>query len=132
MSLNNITLMGRLTKDPELRFTQAGKPVASFTLAVDRDYQKDEVDFIPIVAWNKTAEFVNSYLGKGLMATVKGRLQNRKWTDKNGVDRIISEVIAENVYPAEWKKHDGKQNQDPANPGGFTMMDEDDGDQLPF
>ena len=131
MSLNNITLMGRLTKDPELRFTQAGKPVASFTLAVDRDYQKDEVDFIPIVSWNKTAEFVNSYLGKGLMATVKGRLQNRKWTDKNGVDRIISEVIAENVYPAEWKKREGEQSApDQASPGGFTMMDDD--SDLPF
>lgn len=131
MSLNNITLMGRLTKAPELRFTQTGKPVASFTLAVDRDYQKDEVDFIPIVTWDKTAEFVNSYLGKGLMATVSGRLQNRKWTDKNGVERISSEVIAEHVYPAEWKKRE-EQSQDPANPGGFTMMDDDDGDTLPF
>lgn len=130
MSLNNITLMGRLTKAPELRFTQTGKPVASFTLAVDRDYQKDEVDFINIVTWNKTAEFVNSYLGKGLMATVSGRLQNRKWTDKNGVDRISAEVIADNVYPAEWKKREGEPNQE--NPGGFTMMDDDDGDTLPF
>ena len=122
MSLNNISLMGRLTKDPELRFTQSGKPVASFTLAVDRDYQKDEVDFINIVVWGKTAEFVNSYLGKGLMATVSGRLQNREWTDKNGSKRISS----------EGKKREGEPNQDPANPGGFTMMDEDDGDELLF
>lgn len=129
--LNHIFLTGRLTRAPELRFTQTGKPVASFTLAVDRDYQKDEVDFIPIVTWNKTAEFVNSYLGKGLMATVSGRLQNRKWTDKNGVEHTTSEVIAEHVYPAEWKKRE-EQNQDPANPGGFTMMDDDDGDTLPF
>lgn len=132
MSLNNITLMGRLTKAPELRFTQTGKPVASFTLAVDRDYQKDEVDFIPIVTWNKTAEFVNSYLGKGLMATVSGRLQNRKWTDKNGVERVTSEVIAEHVYPAEWKKREEQSAPDPANPGGFTMMDDDDETPLPF
>lgn len=131
MSLNNISLMGRLTKAPELRYTQNGKPVASFTLAVDRDYQKDEVDFIPIVTWNKTAEFANSYLDKGLMATVQGRLQNRKWTDKNGVERITSEVIAEHVYPAEWKKREAEP-QDPANSGGFTMMDDDDGDTLPF
>lgn len=129
--LNHIFLTGRLTRDPELRFTQTGKPVASFTLAVDRDYQKDEVDFIPIVTWNKTAEFVNSYLGKGLMATVSGRLQNRKWTDKNGVDRITAEVIAEHVYPAEWKKRE-EQSTDPANTGGFTMMDDDDGTPLPF
>lgn len=130
--LNHISLMGRLTRAPELRYTQNGKPVASFTLAVNRDYQKDEVDFINIVVWGKTAEFVNSYLGKGLMATVSGRLQNREWTDKNGSKRISSEVIAEHVYPAEWKKREGEPNQDPANPGGFTMMDEDDGDELPF
>lgn len=123
--LNNISLMGRLTRAPELRYTQNGKPVASFTLAVDRDYQKDEVDFINIVVWGKTAEFVNSYLDKGLMATVSGRLQSREWTDKNGSKRISSEVIAEHVYPAEWKKREEEPNQDPANPGGFTMMDDD-------
>ena len=132
MSLNHIDLMGRLTKAPELRYTQNGKPVASFTLAVDRDYQKGETDFFNIVAWNKTAEFVNSYLDKGLMATVSGRLQNRKWTDKNGVERISAEIIADNVYPAEWKKREEEPNQDPANPGGFTMMDEDDGEEMPF
>lgn len=128
--LNHISLMGRLTRAPELRYTQNGKPVASFTLAVDRDYQKGETDFFNIVAWNKTAEFVNSYLDKGLMATVSGRLQNRKWTDKNGVEHISAEVIADNVYPAEWKKREEEPNQAPANPGWFTMMD-DDGD-LPF
>lgn len=130
MSLNHIDLMGRLTKAPELRYTQNGKPVASFTLAVDRDYQKGETDFFNIVAWNKTAEFVNSYLDKGLMATVSGRLQNRKWTDKNGAERISAEIIAENVYPAEWKKREEGPNQGPANPGGFTMMDDD--SDLPF
>lgn len=98
MSLNRIIIMGRLTKEPELRRTNSGKPVTSFTLAVDRDFAKGEVDFIDCVAWNNTAEFVNSYFDKGRMAVVSGRLQLRDWTDKNGNKRKNAEVIADNVY----------------------------------
>ena len=88
--LNTITLMGRLTRDPELRYTQAQTPVASFTLAVDRDYSRAEekqTDFIDIVAWRQTAEFVSKYFVKGSMAVVNGRLQIREWTDREGNKR---------------------------------------------
>ena len=101
--LNRIILMGRLTRDPELRHTQAGTPVASFSLAVDRDF-KDKAtgekgtDFIDIVAWRQTAEFVSRYFAKGRMAVVEGRLQLRDWTDKDGNKRRTAEVLAEHVY----------------------------------
>jgi len=101
--LNHIVLMGRLTRDPELRRTQTGTPVASFTLACDRDF-KDKVtgerstDFIDIVAWRSTAEFVSRYFAKGRMAVVEGRLQLRDWTDKEGGKRRSAEVVAENIY----------------------------------
>ena len=134
--LNKVFLMGRLTKNPELRRTQSGTPVASFSLAVDRDFKNQsgekETDFFNCVAWNKTGEFVNSYLEKGKLATVVGTLQNRAWTDDNGNKRISTEVRVDNVYPSEWKKRDdtaGYQNAE--NPGGFTMMDDTD-DDLPF
>ena len=101
--LNHITIMGRLTRDPELRYTQSQTPVASFALAVDRDYSKQDggdkkTDFIDCVAWRGTAEFVSKYLVKGRMATVSGRLQIREWTDKDGNKRRSSEVTADNVY----------------------------------
>lgn len=101
--LNHITIMGRLTRDPELRHTQSQTPVASFTLAVDRDYSKQEgndkkTDFIDCVAWRGTAEFVSKHFVKGRMATVSGRLQIREWTDKDGNKRRSSEVTADNVY----------------------------------
>lgn len=130
--LNQIVLMGRLTKDPELRRTQKGTPVASFSLAVDRDFKNQsgekETDFFNCVAWGKTGEFVNSYLEKGKLTTVVGTLQNRSWTDDNGNKRISTEVRVDNVYPSEWKK---REETDPTNPGGFTMMDDTD-DALPF
>lgn len=130
--LNQIVLMGRLTKAPELRRTQKGTPVASFSLAVDRDFKSQsgekETDFFNCVAWNKTGEFVNSYLEKGKLTTVVGTLQNRSWTDDNGNKRISTEVRVDNVYPSEWKK---REETDPTNPGGFTMMDDTD-DDLPF
>ena len=101
--LNKIFLMGRLARDPELRRTQTGTPVASFRLAVDRDF-KDKAtgeratDWIDVVAWRQTAEFVSRYFTKGRMAVVEGRLQMRDWTDKDGNKRTTAEVVADNVY----------------------------------
>lgn len=108
--LNHIVIMGRLTAAPELRYTQQGTPVASFTLAVDRDFQsggsEKQTDFIPCVAWRKTAEFVSKYFTKGSMAVASGRLQLRDWTDKDGNKRRTAEVVAESVYFGESKKRD--------------------------
>ena len=127
--LNRITVMGRLTKDPELRTTQAGKPVTSFTVAVDRDFAKGEVDFIDCVAWNNTATFVKNYFSKGRMAVVSGRLQIREWTDKNGNKRRNAEIIADNVYFGDSKKDDAGSHY--AAPQDFEELDDDDSD-LPF
>ena len=107
--LNHITLMGRLTRDPELRYTQSGTPVASFTLAVDRDFAaKDggerQTDFIDCVAWRQTGEFVSKYFQKGSMAVVCGRLQIRDWQDKEGNKRRSAEVVTDNVYFGESKR----------------------------
>ena len=107
--LNHITLMGRLTRDPELRYTQSQVPVASFTLAVDRDFggrdgSDRQTDFIDIVAWRNTAEFVSKYFTKGSMAVVSGRLQIRDWTDREGNKRRSAEVVADNVYFGESKR----------------------------
>ena len=101
--LNHIVIMGRLTRDPELRRTGSGVAVASFTLAVDRDFApKDggerETDFIDCVAWRQTGEFVSKYFTKGRMAVVSGRLQIRGWTDKDGNKRRSAEIVADNVY----------------------------------
>ena len=101
--LNKIFIMGRLTRDPELRRTQTGTPVASFTLAVDRDFKDKSTgerttDFIDVVAWRQTGEFVSRFFTKGRMAVVEGRLQIREWTDKDGNKRRSAEVVAENVY----------------------------------
>ena len=107
--LNHITLMGRLTRDPELRYTQSQTPVASFALAVDRDFGgrdggEKQTDFIDIVAWRQTAEFVQKYFTKGSMAVISGRLQIRDWTDKDGNKRRSAEVVADNVYFGESKR----------------------------
>ena len=105
--LNRIVLMGRLTRDPELRKTQSDTPVCSFSLAVDRDYKRDgekETDFIDVVAWRSTAEFVSRYFAKGRMAVVEGRLQIRDWTDKEGGKRRSAEVVADNVYFGDSKR----------------------------
>ena len=100
--LNKIILMGRLTRDPELRRTESGTAVCSFSIAVDRDFKskngEKETDFIDIVSWRATAEFVSKYFTKGRMAVVEGRLQIRDWTDKEGGKRRSAEVIADNVY----------------------------------
>ena len=117
--LNHIVLMGRLTRDPELRRTGTGIPVATFTLAVDRDFGNNretgekETDFIDIVVWRSTAEFVSKYFAKGRMAVVSGRLQIRNWNDKDGNKRRSAEVVADNVYFGD-SKRDGM-------PGGFDQ-----------
>ncbi len=118
--LNRILLMGRLTRDPVLRHTQTGTPVATFSLAVERDVKdkstgKRPVDFVDIVAWRYTAEFVNSYFAKGRMAVVEGRLQIRDWMDKDGAKHRIAEVVAENVYFGDSKPAEQNQSQ-----GGYA------------
>ena len=110
--LNHIVIMGRLTRDPELRRTGSGVAVTSFTLAVDRDFGKNEngekeTDFIDCVAWRQTGEFVSKYFAKGRMAVVSGRLQIRPWTDKEGNKRRTAEVVADNVYFGDSKREDG-------------------------
>ena len=110
--LNHIVIMGRLTRDPELRYTQSQTPVASFTLAVDRDYGsrdggEKQTDFIDCVAWRSTAEFVSKYFQKGSMAVVSGRLQIRDWTDREGGKRRSAEVVVDNMYFGESRRRDG-------------------------
>jgi len=118
--LNHITIMGRLTRDPELRYTQSNTPVASFRLAVDRDYTprdggERQTDFIDCVAWRSTGEFVSKYFQKGSMAVVSGRLQMRDWTDRDGNKRTSAEVVADNVYFGESKK----SREDGGRSGGY-------------
>lgn len=114
--LNHIVIMGRLTRDPDLRYTQSQLPVVSFTLAVDRDFSgKDggekQTDFIDCVAWRSTAEFVNKYFTKGSMAAVSGRLQLRDWTDREGSKRRSAEVIVDNIYFGGSKKDNSAASQ---------------------
>ena len=108
--LNKIIVMGRLVRDPELRRTNSGTAVASFTIACDRDFKSDggerEADFIECVAWRNTAEFVSKYFTKGRMAVVSGRLQTRNWTDKEGNKRKATEIVAESVYFADSKREE--------------------------
>ena len=110
--LNKIFLMGRLTRDPELKRTQSGTAVTSFSLAVDRDFKgqngEKETDFIDVVAWRNTAEFVSSYFTKGRMAIVEGRLQVREYTDRDGNKRRTAEVIADHVYFGDSKREDSQ------------------------
>ena len=150
--LNHITIMGRLTRDPELRRTGSGIAVASFTVAVDRDFGgrdggEKETDFIDCVAWRQTGEFVSKYFTKGRMAVVSGRLQIRNWTDKEGNKRRSAEVVADNCYFGESKRNSegnayggntyggntyGGGYSAPAAPASdFAMLDDDDA-QLPF
>ena len=149
--LNHITIMGRFVRDPELRRTGSGIAVASFTLAVDRDFKassggEKEVDFIDCVAWRQAGEFVSKYFTRGRMAVVSGKLQIRSWTDKDGNKRRTAEVIADNVYFADSKTENassGTQQAAPASYGApaysapnypasdFAMLEDDDA-QLPF
>lgn len=150
--LNKIILQGRLCKDPELRRTGNGTAVTSFSLAVDRDFKSQsgekETDFIDIVAWRSTAEFVSKYFSKGRMAVVEGRLQIRDWTDKDGGKRVAIEIVADNVYFGDSKRdaeagaapsygQGGGYSQSygaapaPAPSSDFAMLEGDDA-ELPF
>ena len=146
--LNHVVLMGRLTRDPELRRTASGVAVASFSIAVDRDYSpKDgekETDFFDIVAWRQTGEFVSKYFSKGRMAVVEGRLQVRKWKNKDGENRYSTEVVADHVYFGDSKKEETNTTSNSESGGyapeysgysapgaDFATIDDDDA-QLPF
>ena len=139
--LNKIFLQGRLVADPELRHTQQGTAVASFRMAVDRDFKSKDpgasnTDFINIVAWRNTAEFVSRYFTKGRMAVVEGRLQMRDYTDKCGNKRTVAEVVANNVYFGD-SKRDSESGANasydgvPDGPPDFDELEDDDG-ELPF
>ena len=154
--LNHIVLMGRLTRDPELRYTNSNVPVASFRIAVDRDFGRGEngekqTDFIDVVAWRQTGEFVSKYFTKGSMAVVSGRLQMRDWTDRDGNKRTSAEVVADNVYFGDSKRRDdgdaprsqdsyaprasaGNSGFDSARPSRSNSFEESDGadGELPF
>ena len=130
--LNKVFIMGRLTRDPELRRTQTGTPVASFSLAVDRDFKDKSTgerttDFIDVVAWRQTGEFVSRYFTKGRMAVVEGRLQIRDWTDKDGNKRRSAEVVADQVYFGDA----GKKDDAPTTFGGMSYPNNDDFQELP-
>ena len=137
--LNRIVLMGRLTRDPELRRTQSGTAVVSFSIACDRDYAAQgaerETDFIDIVAWRGTAEFVNKYFRKGKRVALTGSIQVRKWKDKEGNDRKTVEVVADSVEFADGKDQGaGSYAADQmaaAADQQFTEVEDDDG-ELPF
>lgn len=127
--LNTITIMGRLTRDPELRRTSSGVAVASFTLACERDFaaqgETRETDFIDIVAWRYTAEFVEKYFSKGQMAIVTGRLQIRNWQDKEGNKRRSAEILADHVYFGEAKRDKTTQGEPQYDPqGGFSEIED--------
>ena len=156
--LNQITIMGRLTRDPELRYTQSNTPVATFRVAVDRDYTprdggERQTDFIDCVAWRSTGEFVSKYFQKGSMAVVSGRLQMREWTDKEGNRRTTAEVVADNVYFGESKRsrdesgfggnssysgnagnsgYSSRPSAPASSAGAFSDLSSDDDGDLPF
>ena len=130
--LNKCFLLGRLTKDPEIRRTNGGTAVTSFTLAVDRDFKTNgekNTDFIDVVAWRNTAEFVSKYFSKGRMAIVEGRLQIRDWTDKNGNKRRTAEVVADNVYFGDSKRENKEEPE--YKQADLAEISEEDG-ELPF
>ena len=126
--LNKVLIMGRLARDPELRRTQTGTAVASFTLAVDRDMKNKATgeratDWIDVVAWSHTAEFVSRYFTKGRMAVVEGRLQIRDWNDKDGNKRTSAEVVADNIYFGDSKRENEGGSYAPTygnNQGGYA------------
>lgn len=133
--LNSITLMGRMCKDPELRRTESGIAVTSFSLACERDYAPQggerETDFIDVVCWRNSAEFVEKYFSKGMMAVVIGRLQIRVWTDKDGNKRRSAEILADHVYFGEGKKDKGESTQSSESTQDFSELNDDD-PSLPF
>ena len=122
--LNHIVIMGRLTRDPELRYTQSQTPVASFTVAVDRDFGgrdggERQTDFIDCSAWRATGEFVNKYFRKGSMIVVSGRLQSRKWQDRDGNNRTNWEINADNVYFGESRRDSSDGAYDSRSSGSY-------------
>lgn len=141
MMLNQVSIMGRLTRDPELRYTQAGTPVAAFTLAVERDFKDGngdkQTDFIDCIAWRQTGEFVSKYFTKGQMAVVSGRLQIRDWTDDKGNKRRVAEVVSDRVYFAGNKMESKTNDQselteyDP-DAQSFEDIPYDSDEELPF
>ena len=134
--LNHITLMGRMTREPELRYTPQNTPVCAFSLAVERDYQpagaEKQTDFIDCVAWRKTAEFVSKYLQKGSMAVVSGRLQIRDWTDREGGKRRSAGVAVDNIYFGESAKAKPAGAPVDAAPPSFEELAETESSELPF
>lgn len=129
MSLNRCVFQGRFTRDPELRYTQNNKPVTSFTLAVDRDYDRQQADFINCTAWSGTAEFISKYFHKGDMTVVSGRLQIRDWTDNDGNKRTATEIVCDSVYFCGGKRNTTDQAPAAADEPMFDDCDESD---LPF
>ena len=134
--LNHVVIMGRLGRDPDLRHTQAGIPVVSFSLAVDRDFKDKNTgeratDWIDVVAWRGSAEFISKYFTKGRMAVVEGRLQIREWTDKDGNKRRAAEVIADNIYFGDSRRDTGDTGSIPSDAGQFSEANVDDAD-IPF
>lgn len=131
--LNHITLMGRLTADPQLRYTNSGTAVAWFTIAVDRDFGDKATDFIEVVAWRQTGEFASKYFTKGMMVAVDGRLQFRDWTDQNGNKRRNAEVVADHLYFAERKRENAQEEYRPAGAGVNVQFEEIENEgELPF
>lgn len=133
--LNQVVLMGRLTASPELRHTQSGVAVTTFRLAVDRDFKdKDgekKADFLPVVCWRGTAEFVSKYFSKGRLVAVCGRLQVREYTDKDGNKRSVTEIVADNVYFGDAKRAEKPLAEDDPyymGPGSYDAED----DEIPF
>ena len=135
--LNRIVVMGRLTKNPEIRRTSTGTAVTSITLAVERDFKEQngekKTDFIDVVAWRNTAEFVSQYFSKGRMAVVEGRLQLRDWKDQNGNNRRNAEIVAENVYFGDSKHSESyaERNESDVDPAPEIREEQEDG-ELPF
>lgn len=129
--LNTITIMGRLTKDPELRKTTNGTSVATLSVAVDRDFDREKTDFFNVVAWRNTAEFVAKNFSKGRAICVHGRLKTRKWTDKNGNSRTEYEIVADSVYFADSKPSGKNEAMRTTAPQEFYEMQEED-EELPF
>ena len=130
--LNRVVVMGRMVRDPELRYTPTNTPVCSFTLAVERSYapqgQERETDFIDIVAWRHTAEFVSKYFRKGQLVAAEGKLQGRKWKDKFEQNRVSFEIIADEVFFAESRRESVEQAREEV----WSQVRPDDDDDVPF
>ena len=131
MGLNHVDMQGRLVRDPELRRTTTGKAVASFTIAVDRNFDKGETDFFDCVSWDKQGEFVAKNFHKGKMILISGRLQKRKWEDKNGNKRETAEIVTEDVYFCDSEKKENIQNTFHGATSDFQLLDGND-ENLPF